>query len=171
MISIFLALALLQEPIDEKVAVVREGYLDISRRERVGKALETYPWFIEFSWRREDEEGRVTVVFEGRIRDEDALKTFEERHKYKLRSNLKAMQLETVYDLSQERDMLSFIIYFEINPDESFQVVEGFLGIRDGPTHTWRTVPLSDKALLFVVKGFYADRDPYMSLVRGLPFK
>ncbi len=153
----------------DKIELVRMSFLDLNNRETIARAFESYPWFESFSWKQERNQ-RPTVVFEGVIEDEKAVKSFEELHKYKLRSNLKAMQLATYYGMTEEKDKLSFVIYFEVEPDDSFRVARGLLGIRhkDG---RWRRQPLTDKALLHIIKGLYLNRDPYMILVRGLPFK
>ena len=171
--AFLLWIAILQTPAnaDDFIAMVKSQYLDINQRETVGQAFGEYPWFERTRWSEKSDNLGPIVVFEGVVPDKEAVRVFEERHKYKFKSNFKAVQLKSIYGLEEGRDKLSFVIHFRINPDRSFQVESGSLGVRDGADASWRYLALTDKALLFVIKGFYVDRDPYMSLVRGLPFK
>lgn len=154
---------------NELVKLVRSNALDgVYEWKTVSEGLESYRWFHSYEWSVSDQ----VVVFRGEIKDEEAVKAFEERHKYTVNASLKAIQLSPYYGLDEDKDMLSFTIRFLVNKDgKSFRVKSGSLGVRSKKNGEWREKELGNKSLVEVIKGCYRQRDPYMSLVEGLPFK
>jgi len=153
---------------DETIQLVRSNALaGVYEFKSVSEGLEAYRWFQSFEWKQDGD----IVTFKGLINDEQAIKAFEDRHKYTLNASMKAIQLAPNYDLDDDKDMLSFTIHFLINPQkDAFKVKSGSLGVRSKKGE-WREKTFTDKALLEVIKGCYRQRDPYMSLIEGLPFK
>ena len=156
---------------NQAVETVRAAYLDIDERYTVGKAWEAYSWFKSFDWTQTPGDGHTVVTFKGLVDDEEAVRYFEEHHKYKWPTSLHAMQLAPAYQLDGDKDQLSFTFKFQVEPDESLRIISGELGIRSKDTGDWKQVSLTNKAIGAVIKGFYLKRDPYLSLIKGLPYK
>jgi hypothetical protein len=157
----------LQDP----VATVRESHLDLNQFIPVGEGFDGYPFFEETVWRTEEQDGKSLVIFRGVIDDAEAAKHFEENHKFHLDSNLKAIQLEPYYGLTEDKDKLAFEIHFLVHGDQRFDVRKGVLQVRAKKSGEWRVKALTNKAVVEVIKGFFRKRNPYMSLIEGLPFK
>ena len=156
----------------DAVASVKENHLDLNQFIPIGKGFDGYPFFEETSWRSEVAgDGQTRVVFRGVIDDPAAVTHFEENHKYHLDSNLKAIQLQPYYGLEKDKDKLAFEIHFLVYQDQSFAVQKGTLFIRVESTGEWRSKPLTNKAVVEVITGFFRKRNPYLSLIQGLPFK
>lgn len=153
----------------DAVQLVRSNALTgVYEWKSVAEGLEQYRWFKSFEWR---EEGKV-VIFRGEINDVEATKAFEDRYKYTLHTSMKAIQLAPNYNLDEDKDMLSFTIQFQVSEaGDAFKVKGGSLGVRSTKSGEWREKALNNKALVEVIKGCYRQRNPYMSLIEGLPFK
>ena len=171
MVKLAIICLLVQEAPDS-IELVRQGYLEIGKAVTIGRRFEDYQWFDEFHWTQEAlAEGEARVTFNGTISDQKAIEAFESRNRYRFRFAFKAMQLAPTYRLTKEKEALSFLIRFKVAADGTFKVVSGMLGIRDKNQQTWRFEPLTDKALVYVLRGIYRNEDPYTCLVNGLPYK
>lgn len=169
MILLLLTFLISEDPVE----IIRKGFLrDINDWEPVGYAFDQYPYFEDFKWEVKEGKSGVIVVFRGIIPDEKAAKEFEKLHKYtKWRDSFKAMQLNSVYKLDDDKDKLAFEVHFLLKEDQSFSVVEGFLGVHKVSDNQWYRRSMSNKAIVEMIKAMYVDRDPYLALVKGLPFK
>ncbi len=168
---LFVFVSASQQPPADAVKIVKASYLDFNTFATLGFVFEGYRWFEEVSWTQETGENQKTMVtFTGLIDDPEATAVFEEKNKYKFGLALKALRLAPTYGLTKDKHKLRFLIRFQFQSDGGFDVHSGALGIRDQDGN-WRQTPLDDKALLEVVTGIYANRDPYTCLVRGLPYK
>ena len=152
------------------IETVKVGTLDLAPYKSVGAAFEGYKWFEETHWHKETAAHGEMVVFTGIIPDEAATKNFYERKKYAFRTGFKAMQLEPNYGLTEDKLKLSFLVRFAVAADGGFKVQSGSLGILS-KAGEWRRQTLSDKALVEVLRGIYINRNPYDSLIEGLPFQ
>ena len=151
---------------------VKEGYLDLSDRAHIGLVFSGYRWFSEIEWRLEPGTGPYPVVcFKGFILDGPAVEDFHENHQYAFRKGLMAMQLGPYYGLDKHKAKLCYLIRFRFTDEQDFAVESGELGMLDGRDNTWRYKPLPDKSLLKLIEGIYANENPYVSLIKGLPFK
>jgi len=152
------------------IEAVQDGFLDIGPYQTVRTAFEGYKWFERTEWREEAEANGGSVIFTGIIPDEVATEKFYERKKYAFRMGFKAMQLPSAYGLTEDKVKLSFTIRFVVDGEGEFRVTSGTLGILS-KAGEWRRQPLSDKALVEVLRGIYIHRNPYESLILGLPYK
>lgn len=172
LLAILGLLSIIQQPFQDAVKTVKSSYLDFNGFAPVGLVFEGYRWFEEVNWDREtDQDHQILVIFTGRIDDRKATAVFEKKNKYKFGLALKALRLAPTYGLTESKQKLSFTIRFKFRQDGGFDVYSGLLGVQSAGDGRWRHVPFSDKALLAVVTGIYANRDPYTCLVQGLPYK
>ena len=104
------------------------------------------------------------------IPDAKAVKNFHEDHQYSWRLAFKGMQLESTYGLTEDKQKLRYKVRFKFNKDRSFKVVSGALGVMNAKGE-WTDKELSDRELMKVLEGIYANENPYVSLIKGLPFK
>ena len=165
-----LAMTILCGGADTLVDTVKNGYLDMAPYQTVGIAFSKHRWFVSTTWEQQPAGGGGMVTFTGVIPDDEAVKNFYERKKYAFNMGLKAMQLEPTYGLTEDKVKLSFIIRFAVDGERRFKVDSGSLGILS-KAGEWRERPLPDKALLEIIRGIYIQRNPYESLILGLPFK
>ncbi len=170
MLSLMFLLCYSEPHPDPRIQNVRDSYLDLSKREKIAEAFESYPWFSRFEWSVQQQDQHEFVVFQGWIPDAKATEDFNRVHQFQY-TNIKAMQLQTCYGIDAHRDMLFLKIRFLLGENNSFEVSGGQIGVHHGVTAVWTTRDLENKALVKLIKGFYADRNPYMSLILGLPYK
>lgn len=153
------------------VTQVREGYLDGNEFARIGLVFEHYQYFETFSWAEvRHRDGHMVVTFDGIIPDEKAVSDYYKQHQYSFRLSFKAIQLEPYYGLNDDKQKLRYRIHFSFQKDGSFKVRSGSLGRLD-QTATWHDKELEAKSLDALISGIYANENPYVSLIKGLPFK
>ena len=163
-------LLLLPGDLDPRIDRIRNDYLDLSRRETVAQAFEAYPWFETHQWQLTEAEDGAHITFQGWMPNQKAVDDFNRVHRFQY-DNLKSMRLDTHYGIDGNQDMLYFKVDFLLAADGSFRVTGGSIGVRAAGQQDYGERPLPDKALVTVIKGFYADRNPFMSLIRGMPYK
>ena len=164
-----LILLILQQPTVESIDLVRQGELDIRPGQKIGETFEAYPYWIDQRWSSQALDSATKVTFHGTFSHLDAMKAIQE-HQYEWELSFKFMQLNAVYELEKDGpQQQTFEVDFNVE-DGRFEVVSGRLVTlhEDGEVKTY---PLSDKALLTVVKAMYRPTDPYAVLIKGLPFK
>ena len=156
---------------DAYIMKVREGYLDFNSHAHVDLVFRGFRWFENRSWKAvTEDDGLVKVSFTGTIPDDPATTNFHEVHQYSFKLAFKAIQLDPIYNLPKSKTQLSYTIHFKFDKDGYFQVVAGELGVKD-KEDPWRYEPFTDRALLKVLEGVYSNENPYVSLIKGLPFK
>jgi len=153
-------------------ALIKQGELDINPLAPIGLAFESYAWFESAAWAPVTIDGHRYVDFTGVIPHDQAMRDFRERNRYKLRLGLKTMQLAPYYRLPEpeRRKKLRFVVRFIIHDDDSFAVHAGWLGVQTAD-EAWTSRRLENKALLEMIRGLYANRDPYAILIEGLPYR
>lgn len=159
--------------VEDKIGIIKDGFLDFRPGTSIGDAFEGYPWWKGTSWKLvANTQEADRIAFTGFFLASEAASAFKKNHQYEFRMSVKYMQLKPVYTIGKEdEEELSFTIEFELHADGTFSVVSGRLGLKHPQTQTWRYVSLSDKATVAVIKAFYHDMDPYSALVKGMPYK
>ncbi len=155
----------------DDVQTIRQGHFDFNDLAPIGMVFESYDWFQSFTWTPVQVDGHRFVDFAGVIPADAAYRDFQERNRYKLRLGLKTMQLEPYYQLPEKRSMLRFVIRFKLDGQGGFAVHAGWLGVQAEAGGEWRRNALENKALAAIVRGIFANKDPFASLVDGLPYK
>lgn len=168
MLPVMLLIALLQKP--NFIERVKAGELDNNPLAPIGFAFDHYNHFETKQWRLEREGPEAVVLFEGLIADDKATADYYKKHRYAFSMSLKAMQLEPYYGLTKDKVKLRYRIRFRFLPEGGFTLASGELGILD-KKGTWRDKTLTKKSLKAIVDGICANENPYVSLIKGLPYK
>ncbi|MDJ0836958.1 MAG: hypothetical protein QNK37_10610 [Acidobacteriota bacterium] len=169
--NIALWLMLLPQLNDSPVQIVREGFLpDLSEYAHVALVFEDYAWFEKYSWTSQPEGDKHKVTFQGIIDDAVVVDDFHKKNRFSLSKGMKSMQLYSYYKLDKDKQKLRFTIHFLVGPGRAFRLLPSSLDIQN-KAGEWREVPLENKPTLAIVEGIYRNKNPYESLVEGLPFK
>ncbi|CAM2065812.1 hypothetical protein SCOR_10565 [Sulfidibacter corallicola] len=157
---------------DAYIARVRESFLAFNPRAELGLVLRGYPWFEKRTWSFATENGVPTVTFVGVVDDAKAVADFEARNKYRWRDAFKSMQLQAAYPLTRDKRKLSFAIHFAFEDDaRNFKIAGGTLGVQRESDGVWVYETLEQRELDALIEGLFGRQDPYLILVRGLPYK
>jgi hypothetical protein len=168
MVPFLLLIALLQKP--NFIERVKVGELTSNPLAPIGLVFDNYSHFEAKQWRLEREGPQAIVLFEGLIADSQATADYYQKHRNALSMNFKAMQLEPYYGLTKDKVKLRYRIRFRFLPEGGFTLASGELGILN-KKGVWRDKALSPKSLKAIVDGIYANENPYVSLIKGLPYK
>ncbi len=168
MIHLLLLLTAFQKK--DYIGQVKIGELASNPLAPIGLVFDHYSYFESRQWRLEHEGPEAVVLFEGLMPDDKAVKDYHEKHRYALSMGLKAMQLEPYYGLNKDKRKLRYRIRFRFLPEGGFRLDSGELGVLD-KNGVWHSKQLAPKSLMAVVDGIFANENPYVSLIKGLPYK
>lgn len=170
MLILLLSLMLLAGDDDKYIQFVKEGYLDHNSFARIGLVFKHYKYFESHSWTvSRDEKDRPRVTFHGVIEDKTATEEFHSQNQYEWRLAFKSMHLASFYGIDEDKTHLRYRIHFLFN-NKGFNVEKGSLDVKTGEG-AWKSKELTDRALVSVLEGIYSNENPYVSLVKGMPFK
>lgn len=168
---LLLLLAMFQLEADDFIEKVQVASLDFNPHAHVDLVFQGYKFFDKRTWSAEfEDDGLALVTFIGEIPDDKVVKDFHDEHQYSWKLAFKAIQLEPTYGLTEDKEKLRYVIRFKFRKDRSFQVASGSLGVF-GKKKEWSDRPLSDRELMKVLEGVFSNENPYVSLIKGLPFK
>ncbi len=154
---------------DRAIKVVKTGELDIRPAEKVGTVFESYPHWSNWEWLATSEPDQTLVTFRGVFSHNTSMELIQ-THQYEWELGFKFMHLHSIYGLERDAaDDQIIEIHFEVI-DGKFSVHSGEFK-RQSSENEWHSYPLSDKALLMVIKSLYRPTDPYAMLIKGLPYK
>lgn len=153
------------------IAAVRDGHLSFNSGRSVGQTLAINPWYSDVQWQASLAANEAVVDVTVALDDAHAVTQFMADNEYAFRKNFKAMQLESVYGLIGERDAVRLKFRFKVLPDHSFETLAGSMLVLHRKDQQWQEKPLSNKAIVEILRGIYARENPFESFVRGLPFK
>jgi len=173
---LFLAMGLFfffDESAEQRIQIVREGFLDLRPGTPIGETFEGYRWWQRTSWDLKGKDGDDQLIdFTGYFRASQAAEEFKKNHQYEFRMSLKYTRWKPFFEIGEfDEEDLAIVIGFLLHKDGSFSVHSGRVGLKHPKQGTWRYVPLADKAVVAMIKGFYHQIDPYTALVNGLPYK
>lgn len=170
MLTIVLICTLLGGDDSKYIQFVKEGYLDHNSFAHIGLVFKHYQYFEETSWSvARDKAGRPKVTFSGSIDDGKATTAFHEANQYEWRLAFKSMHLASYYGLDEDKTHLRYQIHFLFD-NQGFSVDSGSLDVKRD-SGAWQSKALTDRALMAVLEGIYSNENPYVSLVKGMPFK
>jgi len=151
----------------EPIQLVRSGQLDIRPGMDLGPVFEKYRWWMQYGWELEGDE----VVFWGTYSEYEANQAFKHSQQYRLKMGFKYSRLAPTYGIDASPQAVDRIeIRFRISGSE-FSVESGRFSRRPADDEPWQHTPMTNKAVLQFIKAFYHQQDPFLALVKGLPYK